>query len=273
MKKLSFRMPTQLTQGYGFPIVVSVLLHIAILGLLSYDWSEKSELKIPPQNIKASLVEVAQPKPAPPAVQPKPVVDDSARRAREQAEKKRQAEARKKAEAKRQRELALKKEREAKEKARKEEAARKEREKQRKLAEERKKAEERRKKAEAQRQLELDQQRRAQEAAAQAQADKDASEVAYYSSLLQNLIVQNWSRPPSARNNMVTTIQIKFSPFGELLEVRLLETSGNEAFDSSVIRAVRRAAPFPELKKLDRRIFDNNFKQITFRFRPEDLVR
>ncbi|WP_252179406.1 cell envelope integrity protein TolA [Endozoicomonas sp. 4G] len=263
----------KLFQGYGFAVVVSVLLHVLLLALLSRDWSSDEALRIvPPRSIKASVVEIAQPKARPP--EPKPVVDNSAQKARELAAQKRREEARRQAEIKRQKELALKKEQAAKEQAaaqeraqerkKKEEAARKERERQQRLAEESRKKK--------QQEALLRQQEQAQAAAAE-QAEKEAAEVAYYSELLNNLIAQNWNRPPSARNNMVALVQLSLSPFGDLLEVRLLEGSGNDAYDRSVIQAIQRAAPFPELKKLERRVFDNNFRRVNFRFRPEDLVR
>ncbi|MET4693781.1 cell envelope integrity protein TolA [Endozoicomonas lisbonensis] len=269
-------------RGYSFPVVVSLLLHASLLLVLSTSWSVERQLNIvPPRNIKASLVEVAQPAP-----QPRPQVDESARKAREAAERKRQEaireeRQRRQAEEKRQREIALRKEQEAREKAKKEEEARKERERQRKQEEERKRQQEaerqRRQREETLRRLEQERiQREQQEAAAQQaaeQAEKDAAEVRYYSELLNNLIVNNWNRPPSARNNMTALLQVTLSPFGDLLEVKLLEGSGSDSFDRSAVQAVQRAAPFPELKELDRRIFDANFRRFNFRFRPEDLVR
>lgn len=260
----------KLFQGYGFAGLVSVLLHVLILSLLFWGWSSDDELRIvPPKSIKASVVEIAQPKPRPPA--PTPVVDNSAEKARELAEQKRREEARRQAEVKRQKELALKKEQAAKEKARKEKAARKERERQQRLAEEKKK---KKQQEELLRQLEQERIAREQaQAAAAEQAEQEAGEVAYYSELLQSLIARNWNRPPSARNNMVALVQLSLSPYGDLLEVRLLEGSGNDAYDRSVVQAIQRAAPFPELKKMERRVFDNNFKRFNFRFRPEDLVR
>ncbi|AMO57089.1 cell envelope integrity protein TolA [Endozoicomonas montiporae] len=278
-----FRKPV--FRGYSFPVVVSVFLHVSLLLVLSTSWSVERQLNIvPPRNIKASLVEIAQPAP-----QPRPQVDDSARKAREAAERKRQEAAReerlrRQAEEKRQREIALRKEREAQEKAKKEEEARKERERQRQREEERKRKQEaerqRKQREETLRRLEQERiQREQQEAAALAaaeqaeQAEKDAAEVSYYSELLFNLIVNNWNRPPSARNNMTALLQVTLSPFGDLLEVKLLEGSGSDSFDRSAVQAVQRAAPFPELKKLDRKIFDANFRRFNFRFRPEDLVR
>ena len=276
-KRLAFRKTLftgSFVRDYGLPVVVSFVLHLLVLGFLTNSWSDDSELKIvPPRNIKASLVELEQPKPAPaPKNQPRPrPEDDAAKKARKLAEQKRkQDEARKKAEQQRQKEIALKKAREAKEKAQKEEEARKERERQKKLEQEKAKKQQ----EELRKQLQQEQARREREqAAAEVQAQKDASEVVYYAGLFEQLVAQNWNRPLSARNNMTALLQVALSPYGDLMEVRLLEGSGNDAFDRSAIQAVRSAAPFHELKKIDRRIFNDNFRRFNFRFRPEDLVR
>ena len=267
-----------LFRGYSFPVVVSLLLHGSLVLLLTIHWSADQTLNIvPPRNIKASLVELPRQAP-PPQAKPKPRVDEAAKK-REAERKRQEAQKRKQAEEKRQREIALRKEKEAKEKAKQEEM-RRERERQRRLEEERKRQQEeerlRQQREETLRRLEQERQAREQQLAAQQaaeQEEQDASEVAYYSELLNNLIVNHWSRPPSARNNMTVLLQVSLSSFGDLREVKLLQSSGNEAFDDSAIRAVQQAAPFPELRKLDSRIFDANFRRFNFRFRPEDLVR
>ncbi|OED50499.1 hypothetical protein ACH42_01080, partial [Endozoicomonas sp. (ex Bugula neritina AB1)] len=271
-----------LLSGYGFPVMVSLLLHGLLLLVLSASWSEERKLDIvPPRNIKASLVEVVQP--VPQSSKPKPQIDHSVRKAKEAAERKRQETLRQqKAEEQRQREVALRKEQDAKEKARKEAEARKREEQLREQERqelERRREEDRlqKQKEETLRRLEQERiQRELQERAAQQamkQAEQDSVEVSYYSALLNDLIVNSWNRPPSARNNMTALLQVTLSPFGDLLEVKLLNGSGNDSFDRSAVQAVQRAAPFPELQKLERRIFDAHFKRFNFRFRPEDLVR
>ena len=131
----------------------------------------------------------------------------------------------------------------------------------------------------------LEQQRQEQEALEQAaaleqQEQQDAQQLvsdqleqAKYATLIRSLTSQYWNRPPSARNNMMAEIRISLSPMGDVLGITMVKSSGNDEFDRSVIQAIRRAAPFSELKNLERRIFDQYFRSITFRFRPEDLVR
>ncbi|MGI9274504.1 MAG: cell envelope integrity protein TolA [Endozoicomonas sp.] len=256
--------------SYGLSTVVSLFLHLLMLGFLTNSWSDDSKLKIvPPQNIRASLVELPKPEPVPEKQQPRPPQRpkaDEARKAREQAERQRQKALRVKQQ--REREIALKQQQEAEEKARHEAEARRERERRERLEQERL----RKQQEELRQRLQQEQLQREQTQAA-AQAEQEATEVARYSGLFRQLVAQHWNRPPSARNNMVATLQVALSPYGDLLEVRLIESSGNDAYDRSVVQAVQRAAPFPEVRNLERRIFDKSFRRFNFRFRPEDLVR
>ena len=272
-----------IVQGYSLPVVFSLALHGVLLILVFVGWERTSQKRIvPPAHIVASLVEQPQAKPQPQPQPPKPAVDREAQRRAEQqrvAEQKRQEEARqaeaRRQEQQRQKELALKREKEKQEQARREEEARKAREleQQRQREAERKKQleEDRRKQQEMLKRLE--QERLEQEMMAQAQAEHDQQQVAKYSALIKSLASDRWNRPPSARNNMVAEVRISLSPFGDLLDVTLIQSSGNEPFDRSVEQAIRNAAPFRELRDLERRIFDEYFRQFTIRFRPEDLVR
>ena len=278
MKQRLQQFRSVIVQGYSLPVVLSMALHGVLLVLVLVGWQQTSQKRIvPPAHIVASLVEQPKAKPQAQPQPPKPTVDREAERRAEQqraAERKKQDEARRK-EQQRQKELALKRKKEQQEKARREADARKarEQEQQRKQEAERKKQleEDRRKKQEMLQRLE--QERLEQEMMAQAQAEHDQQQVAQYSALIKSLASQYWNRPPSARNNMVAEVRISLSPFGDLLDITLVQGSGNEPFDRSVIQAIRNAAPFSELRNLERRVFDEYFRRFTIRFRPEDLVR
>ena len=268
------------TESYGVAVVLSLLLHLLMLALLMINWNNDATIKrLPPVPISAALVPLPESSSA-------AVEKQQAATAQRQAEARREAEARRQAEAKqaeakkrleeeRQKALALK---QAEEKKRQqllreqEEARRRQKEQERLQREQRVR-------------LEQEQRRREQEALEQAialeqqeienaqQLAGDQLEQARYAALIQSLTSQHWNRPPSARNNMMTEIRISLSPTGDVLEISMVKSSGSDEFDRSVIQAIRRAAPFSELKNLERRIFDQYFRRITFRFRPEDLVR
>ncbi|MFP6816035.1 MAG: cell envelope integrity protein TolA [Pseudomonadales bacterium] len=84
-------------------------------------------------------------------------------------------------------------------------------------------------------------------------------------------IVSNWSRPPSARNGMQTTLQVELVPTGDVVAVMLLEGSGNDAFDRSAEAAVRKSRKFDVPVESD--IFERHFRRFTLLFKPEDLLR
>ena len=86
---------------------------------------------------------------------------------------------------------------------------------------------------------------------------------------IQDRIVRKWSRPPTARNGMRCLLRVVLLPTGEVLQASVEESSGNEAFDNSAVRAVFRASnlPVPE----DNYLFEKNFREFTLLFRPDDL--
>ena len=109
-------------------------------------------------------------------------------------------------------------------------------------------------------------------AAAQQQTTVTAGEIsASFVSLIQRTVVNYWSRPPSARNGMECELSIQLIPTGEVVNVTLVRSSGNSAFDSSAINAVQKAGAFPELQNLPSREFEKNFRRLTLIFKPEDL--
>ncbi len=106
----------------------------------------------------------------------------------------------------------------------------------------------------------------------QLEATATAEEMAAsYAALIQQTVVNYWSRPPSARNGMEALLQIQLIPTGEVQSVTLLKSSGNTAFDRSAINAVEKAGSFPELQNLPSREFEKTFRRFRLLFRPEDL--
>lgn len=113
-------------------------------------------------------------------------------------------------------------------------------------------------------------------AAQEAQANQIASEnliVAEYAGIIKRIISQNWQIPPSARNGMLTEVRLQLVPTGEVVAVNIIQSSGNDVFDRSVLQAVERADRFIELQDLDNTVFERNFRTFTLVFRPEDLLR
>ena len=265
--------------GYPLAVVVAISLHILLLGGLVYlqsnSQSQALEL-IQPTVIKALLIE-ENPQVANQRAQENRRLEAKRReteRANAAAQKKRQEQA---AEKKRQEEAAKKREEQriAQQRAdaqalAKREKAQAERDREQAEARQAKQREE-----QAQRDREAQQRKEREEAQNAAAAEAASSEFELVQSatgLIQQLVTDNWSRPPSARNGMRAVIQIKMLPTGELVDVRITQSSGDPAFDRSAENAVYRAAPFAELTALPIRVFNQNFRTLSLIFQPEDLL-
>jgi colicin import membrane protein len=89
--------------------------------------------------------------------------------------------------------------------------------------------------------------------------------------IIQRAVINRWTRPPSARNGMRAVLEIALVPTGDVVGVAVLSTSGNQAFDRSAINAVEKAGRFPEVKELERALFERDFRRFQLIFKPEDL--
>ena len=254
------RVKQSLSTGYGIPIAVSVLLHIT-LGWFLLSYSGDSERKAftakTPQYIDAKLVKIkaqpvvkkkpkpkakkivkAPPKPKPkpkpkPAVKPKPKPKPDPKIA---AAKRKALEDKKKALADKHRQEAESK-RQQREQLKREQAL----------------------------QAELDRE------AAYEQAASDSALAASYISIIRDQVASNWSRPPSARNDMEVLLTISLVPTGDVASVQIAKSSGDNIFDQSAVRAVKKAARFAELQQLPPSVFEKYYRRFDLLFRPEDL--
>lgn len=89
--------------------------------------------------------------------------------------------------------------------------------------------------------------------------------------IIQQAVIGRWTRPPSARNGMRAVLEIALVPTGDVVGVTVLQSSSDNAFDRSAINAVEKAARFPEVQKLERAVFERDFRRFQLIFRPEDL--
>ena len=94
-------------------------------------------------------------------------------------------------------------------------------------------------------------------------------EISYYSNLIRDQVIINWKQPGSAKKGMSAEILITLVPTGEIVQVKLTKTSGNQAFDSSTLNAIQKVSKFEGLD-MSRRLFDNNFRKFTLVFNPEN---
>jgi TonB family protein len=248
---------------YAAPVLLALLLHALVVAALRVGWQPtgKTIREIKPQVVMAQLI-VMDPKPAPraaPKPTPKPMVKTPPKTTPE-TKKPAPAKAQPKPEPAQ---------------PRPDPAEQQKREAERKQAQE----------AARQQALEAAREARLAELASlpdeQLQADsaqlsEESQSAAAQATLsfqqgIYKKVVDNWSRPPSARNGMEAELLVELVPTGDVVGVTLLRSSGNASFDQSAESAVRKARRF-EVPK-ESMLFERHFRRFNLLFRPEDLLR
>jgi colicin import membrane protein len=189
---------------------------------------------------------------------------------RQEAEKKRQAEVKQQQAAEQKRLAELEQQKQAAEKKRRDEEAR--------LAalEAQRKVDEQKRQAAA----EAERQRRAEETAQRqreiaaeterqaAEADRVAQSTAVrYTALIRDRVERSWLRSPGLPDKLEALLLVRLDPFGEVLEARIVRSSGNALFDRSAEAAVKKASPLPVPS--DVTIYNRFFREFQFVFKPE----
>lgn len=250
------------TLSYVSAVLLSLLMHGLLVFLLGFGWNQgpaEIELRQAPQIIQASLIQLeAQ---APPQAAPQNnVIDLTAQRQREAEEQARR-------EAEQQRQAAERRAREEAERKRLEEEQR-----QKELEEQRLREEQELLAQQAAEQRRLDEFNEALMEEEGYQANIASQElVASVSALIRQKVGQHWNSPPSARRGMVATVRVTMVPTGRIVQVDIMEGSGNAAFDLAVMQAVQKAQPFESVRTLESAVFEQNFREFSFRFDPQNL--
>jgi TonB family protein len=233
----------ELLRGYSIPFVLALLVHVGVAAMLWLNWSppDRSTLVVRPNIVKAELIVLEAPKPKPtpkPALAPPPKAPTPVKPAPQPSPKPVPAKQTVPAKpAVDQAKLAA------------------ERERQQRLAA-----------------LEASSFNDALARETEVLSDDKSEQVAQtYAQGIKQLIISNWSRPPSARNGMQANLIVELVPTGDVVGVTVEESSGNEAFDRSAEQAVRKAGKFDVPK--ESAIFEKYFRRFHLLFKPEDLLR
>ncbi|WP_193165024.1 cell envelope integrity protein TolA [Microbulbifer hainanensis] len=254
--------------SYGLAIFLSLVLHGVLVAAIGFGWeaSSKMERKPMPKFVQAKLVTMdatVKQKKSPPKT-------DLIKKRQQQRELERQ----RKAEAEKKRRAAL----ERKKKAEAEQKKKAEAQRKKKAAEEKARKEKERKEKERKEQMEQERKSAFDEALEEEEdlmdAREDAKAVMSVAQAIQARIESVWSRPPSARNGMLTVVQINFVPTGRVVAANIIEGSGNAALDRSVLQAIRKVEVFPEVADLAREepsVFEREVRTTVLKFIVEDL--
>jgi len=127
-------------------------------------------------------------------------------------------------------------------------------------------AERRMEEVERQAQAHSQAQRKAQQQAAAAAGKMVDEYVARIAARIRRYIVL----PPGVAKNIRAEFNVTLLPGGEVLSANLVKSSGNEAYDSAVERAILKAQPLP-LPSAEQNLF-NRFRELRLKFSPAESV-
>ena len=85
--------------------------------------------------------------------------------------------------------------------------------------------------------------------------------------LIQQRINSVWKKPSLINQDIKVEININLAPSGEILNFKLVESSGNKIFDDSALSAISNISFLPEVINLDRRYFETNFRSFNLVFK------
>jgi len=89
--------------------------------------------------------------------------------------------------------------------------------------------------------------------------------VASFSDKIRQKVERNWRPPPGNIAGLACDVRVRLIPGGDVVDARVIKSSGNTVFDRSVELATRKASPLPLPR--DPSMF-KYFRTLEFNFRP-----
>ena len=85
--------------------------------------------------------------------------------------------------------------------------------------------------------------------------------------IIQKKFIELWNKPFVLNEDIKVSIKIKLAPSGEILSKTLIESSGNDKFDDSAMKAVSNISFLKEVSNLRRGDFERYFREINLVFK------
>ena len=85
--------------------------------------------------------------------------------------------------------------------------------------------------------------------------------------IIQRKFIELWNKPFVLNEDLKVSIKIKLAPSGEILSKTLMESSSNDKFDDSAMKAVNKISFLKEVSNLKREDFEKYFREINLVFK------
>ena len=101
---------------------------------------------------------------------------------------------------------------------------------------------------------------------------KERQDILRVSAIIQGRISSIWIKPNSLSESLTAKVLIDLAPSGEVLNFKLIEPSSNNSFNESILIAMNKMTFFEEVLSLDRKLFEQNFRNFNLVFKSSGEI-
>jgi hypothetical protein len=101
---------------------------------------------------------------------------------------------------------------------------------------------------------------------------KERQDILRVSAIIQGRISSIWIKPNSLSESLTAKVLIDLAPSGEVLNFNLIEPSSNTSFNESILTAMNKMTFFEEVLSLDRKLFEQNFRNFNLVFKSSGEI-
>ena len=101
---------------------------------------------------------------------------------------------------------------------------------------------------------------------------KEREDILRVSAIIQKRISSIWIKPNSLSESLIAKVLINLAPSGEILNFSLIEPSSNITFNESILIAMNKISFFEEVLSLERKLFEQNFRNFNLVFKSSGEI-
>ena len=101
---------------------------------------------------------------------------------------------------------------------------------------------------------------------------KEREDILRVSAVIQKRISSIWIKPNSLSESLIAKVLINLAPSGEILNFSLIEPSSNTTFNESILIAMNKMSFFEEVLSLERKLFEQNFRNFNLVFKSSGEI-
>ena len=101
---------------------------------------------------------------------------------------------------------------------------------------------------------------------------KEREGILRVSAIIQERISSVWIKPNSLSESLIAKVLINLAPSGEILNFSLIEPSSNTSFNESILTAMNKMTFFEEVLSLERKVFEQNFRNFNLVFKSSGEI-